>query len=208
MTTAQLCNRYQAGIFLLLYVLCHSCAPKVFSFQASPCTTITREDSLRFTWRVRGTPTLLFYTEDADDDENPGKQYFFYKLVAQKKGKEAVFPTLGITLLRDTAIDNIYINTTRSGDSAVAIGNKDSAAWGTHFLLESVVSLSHRSLTVIHGGKTIELDADGHSSAGLKGLCNSGPWTIRTLLSAAEKKDTTLIPGRLQVKTIVIYSKN
>jgi len=199
---------YKAWIFFLLSCLCYSCSPKVISFGVQPCAHITKEDSVRLTWRVRGKPVLLFYTEDAGDDENPGKQYLTYKMVAQKGSKEATYPPLVLTLHTDTSIDNIIINTRRSGDSAIATGIRDISEWSTHFLLDSLSSPRHRALTVLHAGNTIELSADGRKHAAPPGLTNSGEWEIRTLLSDAEKKDSSLIPPRLLVKTIIIHTKN
>lgn len=151
---------------------------------------------------------MTFHAEDARDDENPGKTYLMYKLVASKGGKEAASPNLGVTLVSDTVIDNIFIDTKKVRDSVVASDSKDTLVWGTHFLLQTVASLSRRPVTVVHGGRIVELDAMGDTSRGLQGLVNSGPWVIRSLLTDAEKRDTTLIPGRLVLKTVVIHVKD
>lgn len=199
--------RRVTSVILALF-MCGACGPKVMSFKASPCTTITREDSIRFSWQVRGKTQLTFHAEDVGDDGNPGKTYLMYKLVASKGGKEAASPNLGVTLVSDTVIDNIFINTKRVGDSVVASDSKDTLVWGTHFQLQTVASLSSRPVTVVHGGRIVELDAGGDVSTGLQGLVNSGPWVIRSLLTGEEKRDTTLIPGRLMLKTVVIHVKN
>ena len=196
----------QSGLFLLLCWFGSSCAPKVRSFTAHPAMMITRHDSIRFDWQVSGAPVMLFYSEDADDEENPGKLYLNYKLVAHKSNKDA-FATIMLTLLPDTVIDYVAIDTRRSGDSAVAEAAKDTAVWGRRFLVDSLSSSVRRPLTVIHNGRTVQLDAAGHMSGAFRGLSNSGPWEIRTLLSEAEKKDTTLIPGTLRVKTKLRYSQ-
>jgi hypothetical protein len=190
-----------------LFIVCQfsSCGPKVFYFQARPCTTITEEDSVKFAWKLRGTPTLLHYQEDAGDPDNPGKYFQYYKLVAKKGKKEAAFPTLGLTVLPDTSVDYILINTTRKRDSAVAFGVRDTLEWGIHFLLDQVSSGSGRSLTITHLGRTVALDGEGSPSYAFKGLPNSGPWEFSTLLTNAEKKDSSLIPGRLMIKTIIIH---
>lgn len=205
-------DRIRRGIspalfFIAHYILCNGCGPKVMSFRAGPCTTITKEDSIRFSWQARGKTQLIFYPVNAGDEQNPGKIYLMYKLVATKGGKAAASPNLGVVMVGDTVVDNIYINTRRVGDSAVAAGDKDSLVWGSQFRLETVASLSRRSLTVIHNGKSVELDGSGKASTALRGLVNSGPWTISTPLTDAEKRDTTLIPGRLMIKTIVVHAK-
>jgi hypothetical protein len=176
----------------------------VISFSNRPCKMITLNDSVTFNWKIRGASTLLFSIENADDDENPGKEYLSYKLVASKGHKEA-FSTIELTLLNDTSIDYIPINTVRHGDSAVAIGTKDTLLWGDKFILSKISSNSKRAITVTHFSRSVELDAAGNESSAFSGLANSGPWEIRTLLSPEEIKDTALIPSRLVIKTIIIY---
>jgi hypothetical protein len=192
-------------IILLSLCLLFSCGPRVFFFQARPCTTITEEDSVKFTWKVRGTPTLLHYQEDADEPDNPGKRYQYYKLVAKKGKKEAAFPTLGLTVLPESSIDYIQINTSRRGDSVVAFAVRDTLEWGFHFILDQVSSGSGRPMTVTHLGRTGMLDGEGNPSNVLKGLRNSGPWEFSSPLSEEEKKDSTRIPGKLRIKTVIIH---
>jgi hypothetical protein len=192
-------------IFIILLCLISSCGPKIFYFHARPCTTITKNDSVQFIWKVRGTPTLLHWQEDAEDPENPGKYYAYYKLVVKKGKKDSALPTLGLTVLPDTSIDYIRINTIRRGDSAIAIDVRDTLIWGMRFVLDQVSSGSGRPLTVTHNGRTAQLDGTGSPSNALKGLPNSGPWELSTLLTESERKDTTRIPGRLMIKTIIIH---
>jgi hypothetical protein len=195
-------------IFVLLYSLCDSCAPKIKSFTAKPYTTIVAGDSVQFTWQVRGKPVLLVYEDPAGDDENPSKHYLSYKLVVQKGKKEVSYPTLSLTVLPDTSTDYIIINTIRRGDSAVAVAVRDTNEWGHHFLIAGLASVSKRTLTVTHMGKTVTLDAGGQGSLALNGLSNSGSWELSTALSAEEKKDSTLIPGRLRIKTTIIHQQH
>jgi len=180
--------------FIFLYCICNSCAPKITSFSARPYTTIAKADSVQFNWKLKGKPTLLFYMDPASDDENPAKYYLSYKLVAQKGKKEVSFPTLSLTVLPDTSIDYIIIHTIHRGDSAIAIAVRDTA--------------SGRGLTVTHLGKTVTLDADGKMSAALDGLTNSGEWQISSPLSPEEKQDSSRIPGRLSIKTIIVHKKH
>jgi hypothetical protein len=191
--------------FLLsIFQLC-ACGPKIFYFQARPCTTITKEDSVKFTWKVRGTPTLLQYQEDAGDPENPAKYYQYYKLVTKKGKKEVAYPVLGLTILPDTSTDYILINTIRRGDIAFASATRDTLVWGNYFILDQIYSASSRRLTVTHLGKTTDLNGNSNPSLDFKGLPNSGLWEISTQLTDAEKKDSTQIPGRLKIKTVIIH---
>ena len=200
---------YQGRATLIIWAMLMggACGPKVTSFRASPCTTITREDSIRFIWRVRGETQIVFHVEDAGDDENPQKRYLMYKLVARKGGKEAASPNLGITLVPDTVVDYVIIDTKRVRDSAIAVDTKDTLVWGTHFLLDRVSSLSHRPMSIAHGGQTVVLDGSGTTSMDFRGLPNSGRWRMGILLTDAEKRDTTLIPAKLQVRTVVVHTK-
>jgi hypothetical protein len=200
---------FRSSCRLLVFLICTlcisiGCGPKVISFSVRPSLTITNRDSVKFNWKIRGTPTLLFYAEDAGDDENPGKQFLTYKLVAHK-GNNYPFSTIALTLVMDTSVDYIRINTIRHGDSAVAIGIKDTLLWGTQFMVGSIASNSKRSVSLRHLGKTTQLNAQGDQSAAFAGLTYSGPWEIRTLLSDAEKKDSSLIPPKLSIKAIVIH---
>lgn len=201
----------QNKFFLALALLCStadSCAPKIKSFIARPYTTITAEDSVQLTWQVRGKPTLLVYEDPGGDDENPAKHYLSYKLVAQKGKKEVSYPTLSLTVLPDTSIDYIVINTIRRGDSAVATAVRDSSQWGNHFVLAGISSASGRVITVNHMRNQVVLDANGGMSSGLNGLPNSGTWQLSTVLSTEEKQDSTRIPGRLSIKTIIVHQKH
>src|SRR5882762_5440732 len=89
----------KAVFLVLLYCTWSSCGPKVLSFTATPATMITKDDSVKFNWRVSGKPTLLFYPDDADDPLNPGTRLLSYKLVAQK-GKKEAFLEQTLTLLK------------------------------------------------------------------------------------------------------------
>jgi hypothetical protein len=182
-----------------------ACGPKIYFFQIRPCTTITKTDSVQFTWQVRGIPTLLHYQEDAEDPDIPKKEYAFYKLVAKRGKKEVAYPTLGLTILPETSVDYILINTIKRGDSAIAIAIRDTLVWGKRFILDSVASGSNRNMTVTHLGKTVVLKGNGAYSSSLKGLPNSGLWELGILLSPDEIKDSTRIPGRLMIKTIIIH---
>jgi hypothetical protein len=202
---------FQNRVLLALILLCstgNSCAPKIKSFIARPYTTITAEDSVQLTWKVRGKPTLLVYEDPGGDDENPAKHYLSYKLVVQKGKKEVSYPILSLTVLPDTSIDYIIINTIRVGDSAVANAVRDSSQWGNHFVLAGLSSASGRPITVTHVRNSVILSANGGMSSGLNGLSNSGAWQLSTVLSAEEKMDSTRIPGRLSIKTIIVHKKH
>ena len=193
-------------VFLVVLIACFAfgCGPKVYFFHILPNTTIAESDSVRFTWKVRGTPALLHYQQTADDPDNPQKKYAFYKLVAKKGKKEAAFPTLGLTILPDTSIDYIFINTVKRNDSLIANGVLDTLVWGRHFLIQTVTNPIDRPMTIVHGGKKTIVSPNMTSTA-YAYLPNSGPWLLGVRLTSKELLDSTLIPARLRLKTVIIH---
>jgi hypothetical protein len=198
-----------AGKTMYMVLLCGlwcACSPRVTSFTVYPAAMITKDDSVKFNWKVSGKPTLLFYQEDNDDQTNAGTRLLSFKLVAQKGRREA-FLLQTLTLLPDTSTHEIRMKSIRNGNELFAIDTLDRQKWGTYFKLDLVNAQMKRPLTVIHGGRTVQLDAAGHSSAGFKGLPNSGPWEIRTSLTAAEISGEQKLPGHLFIQTRVIHQK-
>lgn len=194
---------YVFACLLLLAACLASCAPKVYSFNVHPCTHVVLADTVWFDWRVRGQASLLSYEESLDDDENPGSRQIVYKMVASSKKKQAFAPLITVTVLPESSVVHLLGNTIRHPDSAVVCFETDEAVWGTHFLITGIAAETKRSMTVVHAGKTVELDARGSNSSDLDGFSNTGPWEIRTALTPAEKNDSTLIPGKLRLKLTV-----
>src|SRR5882757_917381 len=121
----------KAGSPTILALVCcvWACSPKVRSFTASPAIMITKDDSVKFNWKVTGQPTLLFYLEDAGDDLNPRAQLLSYKLVA-RKGEKQDFRIQTLTLLPDTSTYVIKLKTVRSGNTLFALDTLDIQRWG------------------------------------------------------------------------------
>ncbi|PWT74715.1 MAG: hypothetical protein C5B59_10520 [Bacteroidetes bacterium] len=181
-----------------------SCGPKIFYFRSNQYT-IAGGDSVQLTWSVRGTPTLLAYTDTAAPEEKR-PEYRNYHLVVHKNGKE-IMKQVQVIILPIVSEDDIVFSTIRKGDSVIASGIKDTTRWGTFFKLQTVASGSGRTLTVMHGGKMVVLEKDRSSSAAFVGIANSGFWVISSPLSDAEKKDTTLVPARLKIHTVIVHQK-
>jgi len=178
------------------------CKPLIHSFTVTPLT-ITARDSVRMKWSVRGSPTLLTHT---DSTEQPGFESREFTLVVEKNGKQ-VKNTAVVNVLPEQSADIIEFDCVRKGDTLIAKGEKNIRRWGNHFLLGTVRSYSGRALLVVHAGHSASLLADSSGSAALAGLPNSGTWTIKTMLTAAEKKDSSSIPGTLQLQTILVFNK-
>lgn len=198
-------NIFIALIGVTIFTM-YACNPKVLSFIASPNTIVTAKDSVKFYWKlVHGEAVLLFSQEEGDDEENPGKQYLYYKLIARKGSKLASSTTLAITVLKDTAIDNIVLSTFRRGDSLIGTGIKDTLEWGRKFMLNGVMAIPKRKMHIEHLKKVADVGEDGRISTAINGVENSGDWYIGTLLTDAEKKDSSIIPDKLKLKTIIIH---
>jgi hypothetical protein len=194
-------------LFLAIFcivITATSCGPKIFYFKSDQYS-VTANDSVRLTWSVRGVPTLLVYTDTADAGELK-PEYRHYDLVVRKNAKEIMKSVL-ITVLQVKSMDDIVFSTIRKGDSVIASGIKDTVRWGTYFKLETIASASGRPLTVTHGGKTVLIDKNGNPSAAFCGIANSGPWVISSHLTDSEKKDTTTIPARLKIHTVIVHQK-
>ncbi|MEP6746904.1 MAG: hypothetical protein ABJB86_04210 [Bacteroidota bacterium] len=183
-----------------------SCKPLVHLYTVQPMT-ITADDSVFVSWSVRGKATLLTHTIPASvDPDNPQPETREYTLVVAKKGKE-IKRTVIVDVRDLHSADDIVFTTLRKGDTLLAEGEKDIKKWGNHFLLQSVMTGSDRDLAVSHAGKMATLNADGSPSMVFNGVPNSGKWEIRCLLTAAEKQDSSRIPGKLRIHTILLYSK-
>jgi hypothetical protein len=193
---------YQSVLLLCACCIWANCKPLIYSFIVSPLT-ITARDSVRINWSVRGKPTLLTHT---DSTGQPGFEIREYSLVVEKGGKQAS-NRAQVNVLPDLSADIIEFDCVRKADTLVAAGEKNNLRWGDHFIIQTSSSFSGRQLLVIHGGRSAKLTADSSMSALFSGLPNNGNWEIKTLLTAAERKDSSLIPGTLQVRTILLFKK-
>jgi hypothetical protein len=194
--TASLC-------FMLIFT---ACGPAIRYFVIVP-QTITAGDSVKINWSVRGKPTMLLHIDSAvisGDDPHP--EYREFTLVSQK-GKKEKRSFIQVIVLPEESEDDIVFSTIRKGDSLFATGEKNEIRWGTLFLLKTISSGSGRTLQVSHGGKTVVLDKEGSGSVQFAGIPNSGEWEIRTAMSDREKADSTTIPAKLTIHSIILHQK-
>jgi hypothetical protein len=183
-----------------------ACGPAIRYFVIVP-QTITAGDSIKINWSVRGKPTMLLHIDSAvitGDDPHP--EYREFTLVSQKRKKEKR-SFIQVIVLPEESEDDIVFSTIRKGDSLIAAGEKNEIRWGTRFLLKTVSSGSGRTLQVSHGGKTVVLDKEGSGSVQFAGIPNSGEWEIRTAMSDREKADSTTIPAKLTIHSIILHQK-
>jgi hypothetical protein len=189
---------------------CVSCGPSIHAFKVD-AQTVTAADSIKVNWEVSGKPTLLIHENVAGGGNGGGSKtggpelYLELTLVAQKNGKEAR-QFIQVVVLPPESVDTIvFVVSALHGDTLIAAGEKNITRWGDHFLLGDVASASGRPLLITHAGKTaLVQDVD---SVTFRGVSNSGPWEIRSLLTDAEKRDPTIAPATLRLRTKLLYKK-
>ena len=184
--------------FLALIFLA-GCGPKIFTFDAGR-NSICEGDSIRVTWDVRGTPTLLIsFAEDSTQDGSKPKTMWL-TLVA---GDNADVRRKEIEIYPKRGLDSVAFTTTLQGDTLVASGTKNSDRWGDEFEILSVASGSGRPLTVRHAGRSVTLDGGGTSSTGLQGTAYNGDWDLRSGLTNAERQQPANTPDWLIVRATI-----
>lgn len=183
-----------------------SCGPAIRSFSVVPLT-ITAADSVKVNWSARGKATLITHTDTAINDPDDRRyELREFTLVVQKNGKDKK-QVAQVNVLPAESADDIIFSTIRNGDTLIASGEKNVLRWGTYFKIKTAASASARELIVVHGEKTATLAKDGTPSVLFAGISNSGNWEIKSLLTEAEKTDSSTIPARLRIHTIIIYGK-
>jgi hypothetical protein len=164
---------------------------------------MTADDTLKINWDVKGTPTLLVH--EAQLPDSAGK-ILEMKLVVEKGGKE-VNKVVQVEVLPKNSTTSIAFSTELRGDTLVAEDDKNPGVWGDRFEILSVSNASNRPLTVTHSNRTASLDKAGSPSNAFAGTPVEGRWSFKSMLTAAEKADHSLLPERLQINTIITYKR-
>jgi hypothetical protein len=196
-------NLIPFGLFFSMTFIVLSCTPRIYSFTALPAT-ITKDDSVKINWKVRGKPSLLFHEKNNVDNE--GTKFLEYTLVVRKKGIDSS-RMIQVIVLPGVSSDMIVFATTRNRDTLIADGIKNEQRWPDQFHIVSVASASNRDLEVTHSGKTAKLDAVGTPTGIFEGTTVKGTWELRSLLSETEKKDIRTAPSTLRIKIIIKSNK-
>ncbi|MEO6838567.1 MAG: hypothetical protein ABI185_09260 [Ginsengibacter sp.] len=182
-------------------IIFYSCAPKITSFSALP-PTITKGDSVTLNWKIKGKPTLVFDQRKIAHSGNDSLEVLEFTLWVEKNKKEKHI-NRQISVLTEESMDNlIFATTDLKGDTLFASGIKDTILWN-NFEIISVSSASKRTLSVVHNNIQSQLDSSGVISNAWDGSKYSGRWKIMTILTDAEKKDSSIIPGQLEIKAII-----
>jgi hypothetical protein len=187
--------------WLLLVLIFYSCGPKITSFTASPAT-ITKGDSVFLNWKIKGTPTLMFDQRKISHPGNDSLDVLEFTLSVEKAKKEKHIKRQ-ISVLQKESTDEVVLATNElKGDTLIAEGIKDTALW-SGFEVISVSSASHRTLIVMHDNIQAELKSSGIASNVWEGTKYAGHWKIMAILTEAEKRDSTIIPGQLEIKVLI-----
>ena len=120
-----------------------------------------------------------------------------------QKGKKEKYKKRQISVLPKESTDRVVLITTDlKGDTLIAEGIKDTVLWD-NFQIISVSSLSSRPIVVIHENRRSELKSPGIPSDVWEGTQYAGAWKIMSVLTEAEKKDSTIIPGQLEISVLI-----
>lgn len=184
-------------ILVLAFVFFCSCSsPFIHSFTVVP-HTITGKDTVQINWNVSGEPTLLYHEKTAQDST----RLIEFTLVVHKKDRDST-RVVQVVRLPAGSSTQIIFSTQLSGDTLVAKGIKNITKW-SGFNIVAISSVLSRALMVEHGGKTAILDKDGTLSDVFANMTVAGEWTIKTLLTDAEKLDKSKIPEELKINASI-----
>ena len=197
-------------IFFLFATVLFGCSngPKITKFEAGP-REICYGDTIRANWDINGTPTMLISMSDVAEDPGTAPvgdmapRYLTMTLVVHKGNNDDVVQRVQVEMLPPSSKNTIAFNTILREDTLVAAGTKNLKRWGDRFQIATVASGSDRKLFVRHGGKMVQLEEDGTPSNGLAGMALEGDWEIFSLLTSAERQDTTTAPDRLKVEATI-----
>jgi hypothetical protein len=85
------------------------------------------------------------------------------------------------------------------GTEVVASGDKNPALWDSRVEVAAIGACQNRTVSVEHAGKTATIEQRKESSDALAGTPISGPWELRSPLSAEEQRNPSLRPKELKV---------
>jgi|GEM_PF-1693186 len=186
---------------LLLVLIFYSCAAKIGSFTATPAT-ITKGDSILLNWKIKGKPVLMFDQRKIAHPKGDSIDILEFTLSVQK-GDKVKYIKRQVPVLPEESSDRVVLLTNElHGDTLIAEGVKDTSLW-SNFEIVSVSSISKKILFVIHDNRQGILESAGTSSDVWEGSKYSGFWRIMTILTEAEKKDSSIITGDLEIKALI-----
>ena len=173
-----------AGIVLLLT----TCQPKIYEFKVEPLT-IWPADSVKVTYKVRGEAVLM--VNDRKINADTTYRNFTLGFPGQEGGRH-----IQVTILNQGGQDEVIFKDHFHGDSLVASGTKNLARWGDSFGVWKVTNPGPYPLDIVHENQKLHLDAGKTDSTSLSHTAVRGAWSFGTLLTRAQRADSThLLPS-------------
>lgn len=197
------------AIFLISVICCTcTCKPVINSFRVTThdsieARRITTDDTLKVNWDIKGKPTLLIHEKSSNDSLVKTLEVI---MVVEKGGKVISRP-VQVEILPKNSVTSITLSTKLSGDTLVAIDEKNPGVWGDRFEILTVSNASGRPLIVWHANKSAVLSKNEATSSAFAGTPVEGRWELRSLLTATEKMDHSTLPERLQINATINYKR-
>ena len=129
----------------------------------------------------------------------------YFKLVATKYNKDST-RVIQVAVRPDSVGDEVGFPTQLHGDTLVAVGPDNARRWGNNFYVLSVLPDTGRVLEVVHAGITRELHPGDPPDHHFTGTPITGDWTIRSLLTTAERNHQKPIATGLIVHFILKHN--
>jgi len=192
-------SSFAITFFLVSFLV--SCKPRIYFFNVNERET-TSADSLRFHWKVRGEPTLMFDRIRIASPPDDSLDILEFTLSVKKNGIDSS-RKLQVVIRATETSDRVVIPVeSLSGDTIIARGMKDRARW-ENFKIIGLINVMRRPLLVFHSGVSAVFADSGAVSTRWKDLSYSGDWEIRARMTDEEKKNHHLIPDRFEVGAII-----
>jgi ribosomal protein S8E len=126
----------------------------------------------------------------------------YITLVAVKK-KNQTDSVIQVAVRPDNAPDVIAFRPFVRGDSLIASGTNDSVRWGKRAMIVTVSNSGTRILDISHEGINRTLNPEAVPDPSFKDTLVKGFWSFRTLMTPAEKADTSRKPKIIKLNITI-----
>jgi hypothetical protein len=186
----------------LVFIGAFGCSgPSITRFEITPQVLCQGEKAI-VSWDANGKTDLAIQEEPAEVVEECQAigHHTFAVTLAARVGSEEVERRLELEQLEENSAEPIAMHTNAlDGSDVVASGDKNAALWDRWVTVASVRACESRSITIKHAGKTATVAPGRIPSDELAGTPVSGPWELRSTLTAEELKTPSLRPKELTV---------
>lgn len=182
---------------------CVGCAgPSITRFEVRPQVLCEGEKAVA-SWEARGETGMAVQEEapegGAHDCVASGRDTFAFTLVAHR-GSEERERRVEVVQLHPNSTEPIAMRTNAiEGTEVVASGDKNPALWDSRVEVAAIGACQNRTVSVTHAGKTATIEQRKELSDALAGTPISGPWELRSPLSADGQRNPSLRPKELKV---------